>query len=165
MSRLFAVSGYSKTGKTTLLEKIIPLLKDKGYSVAIIKSTQEDVKPPEGTDTGRHWESGADPVVLYGPHTTVIRHKRRIDFKQLVAGIKVDFVLVEGLKHSNVPRLFCVGNSQSKPEDIPEGVLAIITWSDIDWADDISVEVIMSDRLERIIDLIEDHALAIESLK
>ncbi len=161
ISRVFAVAGYSKTGKTTLLERITPHLKDKGYSVAIIKSTQEDVEPPEGTDTRRHWDSGADPVILYGPQTTVIRHKKRIVFEQLIASIKADFILVEGLKHGSVPRVFCVGNSKSRPKDIPNGVLAIITWDDVSWADDIDIEVITSSRLERIIELIESRAMTI----
>lgn len=34
---IFSVVAYSGTGKTTLLEKLIPLLKERGLRVAVVK--------------------------------------------------------------------------------------------------------------------------------
>ena len=34
---IISIVGYSKSGKTTLLEKMIPVLTGKGYSVGLIK--------------------------------------------------------------------------------------------------------------------------------
>jgi molybdopterin-guanine dinucleotide biosynthesis protein B len=48
--RVFAVAGYSSTGKTTLVEALIRELTRRGYSVSTIKSTNEEIKDMKGTD-------------------------------------------------------------------------------------------------------------------
>jgi molybdopterin-guanine dinucleotide biosynthesis adapter protein len=37
MPLIISIVGYSNSGKTYLLEKMIPILKAKGYSVGVIK--------------------------------------------------------------------------------------------------------------------------------
>jgi molybdopterin-guanine dinucleotide biosynthesis protein MobB len=62
------VAASSNSGKTTLIEKIVPILKQRGLRVAVIKHASKgfDLDRP-GKDSWRFREAGADVVVLVGP--------------------------------------------------------------------------------------------------
>jgi molybdopterin-guanine dinucleotide biosynthesis protein B len=126
--RVFAVSGLSGTGKTTLVEQLVQALKSGGYSVATVKSSKEDYSSPEGTDSWRHERAGANPVILLGPNTTSIRYAKRLKISQVLQGQNVDFLLIEGMKEEQLPRIWCVGNRTIDPKGIPPMTVAIVTW-------------------------------------
>lgn len=51
---VFAISGYKNSGKTTLICRLIPELKRRGYRVAVIKHDGHDfVGDVPGTDSFR----------------------------------------------------------------------------------------------------------------
>jgi molybdopterin-guanine dinucleotide biosynthesis protein MobB len=54
--RVFAISGLSGTGKTTLLERLVRELVRKGYSVATLKSTQEDGIREQAQKQRSYWD-------------------------------------------------------------------------------------------------------------
>ena len=57
---IFAISGYKNSGKTTLITKLIPELKQRGYRVAVIKHDGHDFEADvPGTDSYRHQKAGA----------------------------------------------------------------------------------------------------------
>ena len=57
---VLAVSGAHNSGKTTLLEKLIPLLRARGLKVGVIKHDGHDFTPDvPGTDSFRLREAGA----------------------------------------------------------------------------------------------------------
>lgn len=59
----FAV--FSGTGKTTLLVKLLPLLKEQGLSIAMIKHAHHDFDVDEpGKDSYRLRKAGTDQVLL-----------------------------------------------------------------------------------------------------
>ncbi len=156
---MFAVTGYSGTGKTELIEQLVPALKQRGYSVAVVKSSKEDVRPPKGTDTFRHLRASASPVVLLGPTTTTVRYHRRLDSTELFNGIEVDFILLEGFKSVALPRVLCIGDKELNKSRIPEGTYAIIIWKKTDLEERINLPVLQSDETERIVSLIEATAM------
>ena len=63
---VIAVSGVKNSGKTTLIERLIPYLQYYGLQVAVIKhdghSFQAD---PSDTDTGRFVQAGAIGTAIY----------------------------------------------------------------------------------------------------
>ena len=60
--------GRSNTGKTTLIEKLIPLLKSRGIRVATIKHHNHDFEiDQEGKDTYRHKKAGAHLSMIVSP--------------------------------------------------------------------------------------------------
>lgn len=66
---IICVVGRSKSGKTTLLEKLIPELKRRGYRVATIKHHSHpgfEIDVP-GKDTWRHAQAGSDHVIISAP--------------------------------------------------------------------------------------------------
>jgi molybdopterin-guanine dinucleotide biosynthesis protein B len=58
---IFAVYGFSKSGKTTTIVEIIKELRSRGYSVSTIKDVHVEnfVFDVVGKDTWRHWKAGA----------------------------------------------------------------------------------------------------------
>lgn len=62
------VAACSNSGKTTLIEKVLRILKTQGRNVAVVKhaSAGFELDKP-GKDSWRFQEAGADAVVLVGP--------------------------------------------------------------------------------------------------
>ena len=68
MIPVIGISGFSGAGKTTLIEKLIPLLKPAFPRIAIIKSTHHTIELDQrGKDSFRYRDAGADTVLLNGP--------------------------------------------------------------------------------------------------
>lgn len=101
--------GKSNAGKTTLLEKIIPVLKQKGYRVAVVKHHvhEFDLDRP-GKDTWRHAQAGADTVVIAAPAKLAMikRLERELSLDEVVAMITgVDLIITEGYKRGDKPKI------------------------------------------------------------
>lgn len=95
---VIAFVGHSRSGKTTLLEKLIRELTRRGYRVAAIKHTAHPIEPDApGKDTYRFAQAGAVQVILATPGTRL---------PEALAGARdVDLVLVEGYKQADVPKV------------------------------------------------------------
>ena len=115
------VAASSNSGKTTLIEKIIPLLKEQGLRVAVIKhaSAGFDLDQP-GKDSWRFREAGADAVLLAGPDRLALQ--RRFEHPPSLEELgtmlpDADVVLVEGFKHNAPNRIevFRSGVSGERP--------------------------------------------------
>lgn len=125
--------GRSNSGKTTLLEKLIVLLRQRGYRVGVVKHTvRADVETDiPGTDTCRLWEVGAEHVAFVTPDRIV--HTRRYaempPLEVALSGVEdVDLVIIEGFKHGPYPKIEVVRAARD-PALIPdlEGRVACVT--------------------------------------
>jgi molybdopterin-guanine dinucleotide biosynthesis protein B len=125
--RVFAVAGYSSTGKTTLVEALIRELTRRGYSVSTIKSTNEEVKDLKGTDTERHRMAGAKTTILVGPESIMIHSERPSRLQEILSSIQGDLLLIEGMKEKPIPKIWCIGKDEL-PKALPDGVMAVYTW-------------------------------------
>jgi molybdopterin-guanine dinucleotide biosynthesis protein MobB len=107
-----AVSFVSKsgTGKTTLLEKVIARLKERGYRIGAIKHDAHrfDIDHP-GKDSHRLAAAGADTMLIASPEKLALvkKHAAAPDIKELLATYftDVDVVLTEGFKKSSLPKI------------------------------------------------------------
>lgn len=98
------VSGSrSNVGKTTLIERLIPIFSQRGFRVGTIKHTHHgfDLDYP-GKDSDRHRIAGATATVLIGPTSSaVLLHDQpRIELDAAVAQLSghVDLILAEGFR-------------------------------------------------------------------
>uniref|UniRef100_UPI004055C384 molybdopterin-guanine dinucleotide biosynthesis protein B n=1 Tax=Candidatus Electrothrix sp. TaxID=2170559 RepID=UPI004055C384 len=103
MPPIITFIGWHDSGKTTLAAQVVRLLKERGYSVAVIKSTKDTGLLPnqEGTDTGAYTQAGADAVTLIAPDLLVMTADR--PEKNLPALARrffadMDLVIGEGFK-------------------------------------------------------------------
>lgn len=107
-----AVSFVAKsgTGKTTLLEKVIALLKRRGYRVGVIKHDAHrfEIDHP-GKDSYRLTAAGADTMVITSPDklAMVKKHEASPPLEELIESCfgDVDIVLTEGFRKSGLPKI------------------------------------------------------------
>lgn len=107
---VLSVVGRSKTGKTTLIEKLIPLLKRKGLRIATIKHHHNDFEiDREGKDTYRHKAAGAKAVILSSPAqiALVTDVEKELDVQEIIQRYihDVDLVITEGYKSESFPKI------------------------------------------------------------
>lgn len=123
--KLLGITGYSGTGKTTLLEKLIPKLTACGLRVGLIKHSHHNVdidKP--GKDSHRLRTAGANPTMLVCAERWALMNEtpqQAVDFAQLLAKFdpkEVDLVLVEGFKHEPIAKIQLHRKAIEKP--LPE---------------------------------------------
>ena len=106
--RVVGFCGPSGTGKTTLIERLLPLLKADGSRVSVIKHAHSGFELDQpGKDTWRHREAGAFEVLIASSRR--LAKLREYDaaadptVHQLLSELHdCDWVLVEGLKHADV---------------------------------------------------------------
>ncbi len=100
----------SGTGKTTLLEKVIAELKQRGWRVGVIKHDAHrfDIDHP-GKDSHRLTAAGADTMLIASPEKLALvkRHHEAPPVNELLATYfaDMDIVLTEGFKQSNLPKI------------------------------------------------------------
>lgn len=98
------VVGFKNSGKTTLIERWVRLLKSKGFSVAVLKHHGHGglpAMPNASTDSMRFFESGADVSVVAGGGAVQLQLNEEPQFaalKELTAIGKPDILLIEGYK-------------------------------------------------------------------
>lgn len=105
----FQVCGYSDTGKTTVVKKVIERLVQQNQKVASLKSIHsEDFQIDQtGKDTYIHSQTGANPVVACGLNETDILYNHNMDFKEIADKISADWLIVEGLNNFPLPKIVC----------------------------------------------------------
>lgn len=115
---VISIVGKQNTGKTTLIELIIPLLKRKGHRVGTIKYNIPSFEIDyEGKDTYRYYQAGADVVSISSPKklATIKRVNRRPPSIRDIVETHyrdVDIVLVEGYKNWQYPYIEIQNNQQ-----------------------------------------------------
>jgi len=110
MTPIVSIIGRSKSGKTTLLEKLIPELKSRGYRVATVKHTPKGMTLDEpGKDSWRHIQAGSEATVVTSPDKVVIvkpvAAAVSLDDIALLLGEDYDIILTEGLKQGDAPKI------------------------------------------------------------
>lgn len=120
--KVVGFAGYSGSGKTTLLEKLIPALRQRGLRVSVVKHAHHrfDIDHP-GKDSYRHRQAGAYEVVVASPHRLALMREfeqpAELSVHQLIAELSpdVDWVLVEGFKHSGLLKIEVWRAASGKP--------------------------------------------------
>lgn len=130
-----AVSGVKNSGKTALIEAMLPYLAAAGLYTAIIKHDGHSFLPePPGTDTGRFMAAGAWGAAIFDGEKCKLVKREQVDEGVLIAQFpEADLILLEGFKHSSWPKLEVVrkGNSDAPVCD-PATLLGLVTDLPID---------------------------------
>ncbi len=103
--------GYSNTGKTTLIEKLIPIFRARGLAVSAIKNAHHgfDMDRP-GKDSFRYREAGAGQVLIAtGQRWALLTEtpQAAATLDDLLAQLApCDLVIIEGFKsEGRIPRI------------------------------------------------------------
>ena len=130
-------AGYSGSGKTTLVEKLIPALRLRGLRVSVVKHAHHrfDIDHP-GKDTFRHREAGAFEVVVASQNRLALMREFeqpcKLTVHQLIAELQssVDWVLVEGFKHSDLRKIEVWRASSGKPTRYQDDDFVVVIATD-----------------------------------
>jgi molybdopterin-guanine dinucleotide biosynthesis protein MobB len=134
---VLGVAAWSGTGKTTLLVRVLPLLRARGLRVGLVKYTHHavDVDTP-GKDSYELRVAGASPVLLASPLRQAMMTETPGGAEPALADLvrrfrpeEVDLVLVEGFKHEAFPKLELYRAAVGRPPMYPDDpdVLAVVT--------------------------------------
>ena len=109
--KLFGITGHSGMGKTTLLERLVPVLIERGMSVSLIKHSHKAIEIDRpGKDSFRLREAGCQEVLLLGQDRWALMHELRgadePPLEYLVGRLqRCDLALIEGFKQGAFPKL------------------------------------------------------------
>lgn len=105
--RVFGITGWKNSGKTTLTERLVTELVRRGWRVSTIKHAHHDFdidKP--GADSFRHREAGATEVAIVSGRRWALMHELRNETEPTLDEVleriaPCDLVLVEGYKREH----------------------------------------------------------------
>ncbi len=103
----------SGTGKTTLLIQLIPILKQNGLRIGLIKHSHHDFEIDQpGKDSFRLREAGASPVMLVSRYRRAMitefspeQEPRLDDQLKQFDQTELDLILVEGFRAEKFPKI------------------------------------------------------------
>lgn len=135
---ILGFAAFSGTGKTTLLTQLIPILKQKGLRIGLIKHSHHDFQIDQpGKDSFRLREAGASPVMLVSTHRRAIitefqPTREPVLDEELLAldQSELDLILVEGFKATYFPKIELYRPSLAKPLLYPNDTSIIAVASD-----------------------------------
>jgi len=126
---LLGFAAFSGTGKTTLLEKLIPELNQANIRVAMIKHTHHekfDIDQP-GKDSYRLRKAGANQMLVASAERWALmveqaqlddKDKPEPELAELLPHLdleKTDLILIEGFKHEHISKIELHRPSLNKP--------------------------------------------------
>ena len=133
--KIIGIIGYSNSGKTTLIERLIPIFRKRGLAVSAIKNAHHGFDMDRaGKDSFRYREAGAGQVLI----ATALRWalltetpKRAATLDELLSELApCDLVIIEGFKsEGHIPRIevFRHGNAEPPIYAHDANVVAIAT--------------------------------------
>lgn len=162
---IVAFVAKSNTGKTTLLEKVILELKQRGYRIGAIKHDAHsfEIDHP-GKDSHRLATAGAATMLITSPEKLALikRHTETPPLEILVETYfgDVDIVLTEGFKRSSLPKIEVHRRERSptlicRGEDDDPTLLAVASDEPLD----LDVPVLDINNPAQVADFIEDNVI------
>ncbi|MBT2969285.1 MAG: molybdopterin-guanine dinucleotide biosynthesis protein B [gamma proteobacterium symbiont of Ctena orbiculata] len=139
---LLGFAAYSGTGKTTLLKQLIPLLKESGLQLGVIKHAHHQVEVDQpGKDSYELRKAGAGQVLLASSRHWALmvdeaqeREPVLPELLQRLDDSRLDLVLVEGFRHLTFPKIELHRGSLNKPLLFPadSSIIAVASDSSLD---------------------------------
>lgn len=133
-------AAYSGTGKTSLLVKLLPLMKLQGLRVAMIKQSHHDIEvDTPGKDSFELRKAGADQVLLACEQRYAVMAELEselggeLDLGFLISKLdleNIDLIVVEGFRHLPIAKIELHRPSMGRPLIYPEDDSVIAVASD-----------------------------------
>ena len=118
--KVFGIIGWKDVGKTFYVCEIIKKLKAMGFKVASIKHAHHNFEiDHKNTDSYMHREAGSSEIIISSSNRwakiTELKNKNEKDLKYLLGQLsKTDFVIVEGFKKENHPKIEVINSKNNK---------------------------------------------------
>ena len=123
-----AVNGISKSGKTTVCEALISVLRRRGYTVGSVKEIHFEafaIDPDPTTNTRRHRAAGADLVTARGMYETDILYQTKLPMEEIFRHYNHDFLVLEGVSDCNVLSIVTAHSVEAVQDHLDERTAAV----------------------------------------
>ena len=121
MKNVFGIVGWSGSGKTHLICRIIKYLNNKKLNISSIKHSHHNFEvDKKGKDSYEHLRSGSKEVVIYNEYKFAMITKKKnkqINLKDIINKFSsdTDIILIEGLKKGPTKKIEVFKDSIKKP--------------------------------------------------
>lgn len=120
---IIGFAAYSGTGKTTLLEQVLPLLRGAGVRLAVIKHAHHDFDIDQpGKDSYRLRKAGAGQMLIASSRRSALMVENEPEREPVLAELvqqlhinDLDLIIVEGFRHEAFPKIELHRPSLGKP--------------------------------------------------
>ncbi len=156
---IITIVGKSDSGKTTLLEKLIAELTQRGYRIGTVKHAHDGFEmDKKGKDSQRHRKAGAlATLVITDDQIALIRDDRTSYIEKMKTYLLgVDIILAEGFKRQRLPKIeiFRTNSGHKEPLCMEDDTLiAFVT--DSGYKPD--VPIFGLEDIDKIADFIEEN--------
>ena len=166
--KVIGVAGSSGAGKTTLISRVIPYLREQGLRVSVIKHAHHDfdIDVP-GKDSWIHRQSGAEEVLVSSANRWALMHELRGAAEPPLAELlrkmsPVDLVVIEGFKSDPHRKIEVYRKANGKPPLFPENpaIVGIAT----DAAIETTLPVAHLDDIPAVAAMMRKCAIAVEDV-
>ncbi|MGH7231715.1 MAG: molybdopterin-guanine dinucleotide biosynthesis protein B [Nitrospiraceae bacterium] len=130
---ILSIVGRSNSGKTTLVERLIPELVVAGYRIATIKHAGHGFDlDTEGKDSWRHKRAGAGTVIVVSKGSLAmfadVSDEIKVEeLRDRFVEAEYDLILAEGWKGEGYPKIVVVRDQAGEVAISPEGLLAVVS--------------------------------------
>ncbi|OPX86457.1 MAG: Molybdopterin guanine dinucleotide synthesis protein B [Pelotomaculum sp. PtaB.Bin104] len=160
--KVFSVFGPTRSGKTATIEKIIGELKRRGKRVGSVKNIhfEKFCLDDEGTNTWRHKAAGSEMVVARGLAETDVLVPRQLGIDRILGFFnhEYDYVIVEGVADTILPKVLCAGNLEDLESRLNDLVFMISGCISNQLTEYKGIPVLNGvTAVEKLVDLIEDQ--------
>ena len=163
MPPIISIVGKSESGKTTLIEKLIPELSRRGYRIGVIKHASHGfaIDRP-GKDSWRIKAAGAEAVLVAAPDSIVlVKNSPELTLDELAGYFRdMDLILTEGFKREHKPKIEIFRKERHRQPLSPESPdrVALVTNADIK----VEAPIFGLEEVIPLADLIEEKFLTVQ---
>lgn len=161
MAHCLGFAGYSNSGKTTLLAKLVIEMTRRGHRIAVMKhDAHGHYKEAEGADSTAFVQAGAEAVVTISPDAVHVYEKRQapnLD-EQLLAYDHLNYVFIEGFKREKHPKIAVFRTIEQREilKSLVPSAIAVATDMDMSDANGLQPQLDLND-IAGIADFIEQY--------
>ncbi|GIO02774.1 molybdopterin-guanine dinucleotide biosynthesis protein B [Brevibacillus laterosporus] len=153
--------GYSNSGKTTLVCKLIERFTQMGIRLGVIKHDGHDFElDQQGKDTWNFRQAGAPMVAIQSATQTAWMENQAVPLPKLISRMSeqgAELIIVEGFKRESYPKIVVIRREKDKELlDKVQNILAVVSWLPLQ---KMSIPVFFIDQEEEIFQFVDRHRL------
>ena len=161
--KVLSVVGFTQSGKTTTIEKIIIELRKRNYTVGSLKDIhyEEFQMDTDGTNTDRHRKAGSQLVAARGRDETDILYSEHLDIYRILNFFDQDYIILEGVNEGNFPKIIAAKDIEGIEGKLDEKAILVSgrIADQIEYYKDL--EAISCKEIDRLVDFIEENTFEV----